>query len=90
MHKKFVHNRDHHHLVPLSPGFFCGIFQGLEVEGLRLKWQLREGCPNGHVFITHSGNSKHRMAKVKGGLETQKGERDCWKDIKTRPWKGLC
>ena len=39
--------------------------------------------------VTNSGNSKHRMAEVKG-LETQKGERDCWKDIKTRPWKGLC
>lgn len=38
LHKNFAHSRDHHHLVPLSPGCFYGIFQGLEVEGLRLKW----------------------------------------------------
>ena len=38
LHKNFAHDPDHRHSVPLSPGCFYGMFQGLEVEGLGLKW----------------------------------------------------
>lgn len=37
----------------------------------------RENCTSEHVFVTHSGNSKLRMAEVKEGLGTQSDEIDC-------------